>query len=323
MQRVDTSTAVVELPAQNPAGTPGYFSQGNPSIGLPATVPGQDWFNIVQEELMAIILAAGLTPDKTTTNQVLQAIKQLCQYASDTGSADAYAIALSPALTSHVSGMPISFKAANANTGAATLNVDGLGAVAIKKNVNKDLSAGDIAAGQIIIVVYDGTYFQMISWPGAGALDSLTGMVMACPFSTVPAGWLECNGAAVSRTTYAGLYAKIGVTYGSGDGSTTFNLPDYRGRFLRGWDHGAGVDPDAASRTDRGDTTTGDYVGTKQTDEFKSHNHDQHADVGVMGIGSSSGYYCLKADGTWAMEPAKGGNETRPVNINVMYCIKY
>ena len=51
-------------------------------------------------------------------------------------------------------------------------------------------------------------------------------------FHTVPDGWLLCNGAAVSRTTYANLFAVIGTKYGSGDGSTTFNLPNLHGRFL-------------------------------------------------------------------------------------------
>lgn len=53
---------------------------------------------------------------------------------------------------------------------------------------------------------------------------------------TVPTGFLLCNGAAVSRTTYADLFTALGTTYGTGDGSTTFNIPDFRGRFLRGYD---------------------------------------------------------------------------------------
>ena len=73
--------------------------------------------------------------------------------------------------------------------------------------------------------------------------------------------------------TYAELYDFIGTDYGSGDGSTTFNIPDRRGLFPRSWDHGRGVDPDRSSRTDRGDGTTGDHVGTRQGDEFRSHYH--------------------------------------------------
>lgn len=57
-----------------------------------------------------------------------------------------------------------------------------------------------------------------------------------------PAGWLSCNGAAVSRTAYAQLFDAIGTIYGEGDGSSTFNLPDMRGEFLRGLDEGRGVD---------------------------------------------------------------------------------
>ena len=96
------------------------------------------------------------------------------------------------------------------------------------------------------------------------------GFVMAYAHETIPSGWLECNGAAISRTTYADLFGAISTHYGTGDGSSTFNIPDLRGQFIRGWDHGAGTDPDAASRTDRGDSTTGDNVGTKQTDINKA-----------------------------------------------------
>lgn len=84
-------------------------------------------------------------------------------YAVDTGSANAYAIALSPALAANVIGMLITFKAANANTGASTLNVNGIGPVAIKKNVSADLAVGDIAAGQLVTVAYDGTNYQLLS----------------------------------------------------------------------------------------------------------------------------------------------------------------
>lgn len=74
--------------------------------------------------------------------------------------------------------------------------------------------------------------------------DSLpTGSVVWFAATTAPAGYLACNGAAISRTVYADLFAVIGTTHGAGDGSTTFNLPDLRGEFIRGWDNGRGVDP--------------------------------------------------------------------------------
>ena len=69
-----------------------------------------------------------------------------------------------------------------------------------------------------------------------------TGSVYTFAGSTVPTGWLKCNGALLSRTTYASLFAVIGTTYGAGDGSTTFALPDLRGEFVRGVDDGRGVD---------------------------------------------------------------------------------
>lgn len=76
--------------------------------------------------------------------------------------------------------------------------------------------------------------------------ESMTGLVAAFAMNSPPAGWLACNGAAISRTAFAGLFARIATHYGAGDGTTTFNLPDMRGLFPRGWDDGRGLDPGRA-----------------------------------------------------------------------------
>ncbi|WP_085649252.1 MULTISPECIES: phage tail protein [unclassified Pseudomonas] len=76
--------------------------------------------------------------------------------------------------------------------------------------------------------------------------DSMTGMVAAFAMTAAPPGWLKCNGAAVSRTAYPRLFGWLGTHYGAGDGTTTFNLPDMRGLFPRGWDDGRGLDPGRA-----------------------------------------------------------------------------
>jgi len=92
-------------------------------------------------------------------------------------------------------------------------------------------------------------------------VDTLfAGSVSSFAMTTPPDGWLECNGQAVSRSTYALLFKKIGTGYGGGDGSTSFNLPDLRGVFVRGWDHGRGIDP-------------GRSLGNFQSDQMQSHKH--------------------------------------------------
>lgn len=132
------------------------------------------------------------------------------------------------------------------------------------------------------------------------------GMIQAFAGSSAPTGWLKCNGAAVSRTTYSALFAQISTTYGSGDGSTTFNVPDLRGEFVRGWDDGRGVD-------------SGRSLGSYQADEFKSHTHTFAGSVASGGSGSSN------RDGSRATKTTNptGGSETRPRNLAFLYCIKY
>ncbi len=180
------------------------------------------------------------------------------------------------------------------------------------------------ANDQVIVRAVSTTQFKLsrIKYNGMSQVSSVPiGAEMVWPTETVPTGWLEENGASLLRTgTYAALFAVIGTVYGTADGSH-FNLPDARGRFVRGWDHGAGVDPDRATRTadaTAGATmTAGDHVGTLQADGFKAHVHS--ARTGTFGVGGGPG----NASGGDGDSGSTGGNETRPINTNRMMIIKY
>jgi hypothetical protein len=114
-------------------------------------------------------------PDDYSTSGVWeeqQAIKGL-SYAADAEASDTYVITLIPAPAAYYNGMVVNFKANTANTGPATLNVNALGAITIKKHHDQDLETGDIESGQIVTVVYDGTNFQMQSQAAISTLELL------------------------------------------------------------------------------------------------------------------------------------------------------
>ncbi len=135
------------------------------------------------------------------------------------------------------------------------------------------------------------------------------GDVKATLNGLLPAGWLACEGALVSRTTYAALFGAIGTTFGAGDGSTTFALPDLRGEFLRGWDLTRGVDPDSP----RG-------LGSFQADALKAHTHDGVPSLQAdIDRGSASSNFSVDVNGVTG---STGGAETRPRNVAVWYLIK-
>jgi len=178
-----------------------------------------------------------------------------------------------------------------------------------------------------------------------------SGSVFCMAVATVPSGYLECNGAAVSRTTYSALFAVIGTAYGSGNGSSTFNLPDLRGEFVRGFDNGKGTD-------------SGRSIATSQSAQNASHNHSislsgttstksltggiRKISEGFNANGSASGVFTKTQDGTNSItesastSPVGGvdfdgshnhtfsasgtsgsqGGEARPRNIAMMYIIK-
>lgn len=124
-------------------------------------------------------------------------------YAADAGAADAYVIALSPALTAYIEGMPVFFKAANANTGASTLDVNGLGAIAVKRSVSAELVEGDILAGQICCVVYDGVNFQLLNPDmSLSTADNAIKSGTLAELQALAAGTKRWNGWATDVKTY-------------------------------------------------------------------------------------------------------------------------
>jgi microcystin-dependent protein len=150
----------------------------------------------------------------------------------------------------------------------------------------------------------------------------LIGAIAFFGLNTAPAGWLKANGALVSRTTYSSLFAVIGTTYGAGDGSTTFALPDMRGEFPRGWDDGRSVD-------------SGRVFGSAQSAAFASHTHSGVYGVN-FGYSASNGVpLSTGTDGNFSprlvkygtsdqsLTNSEGGTETRSRNIALLACIKF
>jgi microcystin-dependent protein len=149
-----------------------------------------------------------------------------------------------------------------------------------------------------------------------------------------PPGYLPCNGSAVSRTTYADLFAVLGTHYGVGDGSTTFNLPNYVGQFLRGWDELGTVEDSARA------------LHSAQEDTNRTHTHQLEiysrvggatattstqggpriADMSIMravgAVGNAWRNYESSND-AGAMRIASQGGESRPKNYPVLYFIKH
>lgn len=134
------------------------------------------------------------------------------------------------------------------------------------------------------------------------------GQVAYFAMASAPTGWLSANGAVVSRSTYANLFAAIGTTFGAGDGMATFSLPDLRGEFIRGLDGGRGVD-------------VGRSLGSSQGGAVQSHSHTWARGTGADG--SDTGVGRNTAESFQDDTSSTGGSETRPRNIAFLACIKY
>ena len=233
------------------------FHDGNGTTELGTILPAW-WLNQVQAEILAVLGGAEIEPNKADTAQLKAAIKAMIDNGLDG--------AVKTEGNQNINGD-------KTFTGLATL----------KKGAIVADSEGDFAASQYLQIgsnnvnsyFYNkrsGKYLSMrndgeLRYDGKRLLDASdllgmvpSGAVLYFAGRTAPAGWLKANGAAVSRTAYAALFAAIGTTYGAGDGRTTFNLPDLRGEFIRGWDDGRGVD-------------AGRVFGSAQAHALQSHQH--------------------------------------------------
>lgn len=136
------------------------------------------------------------------------------------------------------------------------------------------------------------------------------GATVAFARNTAPTGWLKANGAAVSRTTYAALFAAIGTTFGVGDGSTTFNVPDMRGEFSRGWDDGRNVDVGRAFGSAQESTIINQEVDSAHLIPLA--NSDGN-------VGNTSQSYAQTAN---SASTSGARHRIRPRNVALLYCIK-
>lgn len=199
-------------------------------------------------------------------------IKAGGDYATSGGAANVQTLTIDAQYNAYVTGDIIKFKAGFTNTAATTLNINTIGAIAVQKD-GMALTGGEIIVGRLIKVFYDGTNFQLIS-----DNEIPVGTLMIWVTDTAPAGYLLCYGQAVSRTTYAALFAVTGTTFGVGDGVTTFNLPDLRGRFPLGQDDMGGA---SANRVTNAQADTIGGVAGAETHqltiaEMPSHDHALH-----------------------------------------------
>ena len=170
----------------------------------------------------------------------------------------------------------------------------------------------------------------VIDWLGNYIAQGWAGVIQMFAGSTPPAGWLLCDGSAVSRTEYATLYAAIGDTWGAGDGSTTFNLPDLRGRAPIGAGTGSGLSARALGGKVGAETVT---LGTSQipahthgsktlTGSFKARHYGTGSDTGAQLVYTPTGNVSINTDSTEVGKVNIGGTtggRSETVTINMTH----
>lgn len=347
MDRVFSSGAAAGTPAAPATPSTGYPMGGNPQTGTLATKVGAYWFYQITEELRGVIVAAGITPDHTNVTQLAAAIQTLIQAGNRSIVVDPATFA--PGVTD---GKAVYWDEVNTRFALAVADgSDAQDVAGIADVTNAKVYAFGKAAGLLSGLTPGSRYYLDGSTAGAitttapinvvsvGIAKSAAeifvdidatvaatpgvpvGATLYVPGNAAPAGFVKKNGALLSRTTYADLYA-YGAASGNmaandgawtagqfspGDGATTFRIPDGRGEFMRGWDDGRGAD-------------AGRAIGSWQADDLKSHTHTVPLGNGGPGASNASGYYSTNGPTT---SSSTGGTETRPRNVAELACIKY
>jgi microcystin-dependent protein len=224
-------------------------------------------------------------------------------------------------VTADVTGDLIGGVTGNASTATALqtsrtfeLTGDVTGSASFNGTSNASITAS-IGSGVIVDADINSSAGIVSTKLSAATQESLVpvGAVMPFAMNSAPTGWLSADGSNVSRTTYANLFTAIGTTYGAGDGSTTFALPDLRGIFVRG----------SGSQTISGTAYSGTFA-VKAADDLKAHTHDV-SDTSFSATPLTGGATPVNvvAGGVTRTTSSTGGTETRPANIALLYCIKF
>jgi microcystin-dependent protein len=205
-----------------------------------------------------------------------------------------------------------------------TTNVTGTLPVANGGTSSATLTANNVLLGNgtsALQVVAPGTVGNVLTsngttWTSAAAMP--VGSFLWHTASSVPTSYLEANGAAISRSTYAALFAVIGTTYGVGDGTTTFNVPDVRGYFIRGYDNGRGVDSGRAFGSNQVATHVGTIQDSRTTQQLSAQTEGDAITTSPETFYIMSGYQNTTSTTTGGVFVG-----SRPINIAFLPCIRY
>ena len=282
--------AIETAPDTSTLTSKGYPTSGDPKTGTPATKPGAAWYYLQDQMRNTVINAAGLQlSEPPSPTQFLEALQSL-GWMKDA-----------------------------ALTGKMIKD----GEVTFAK-----LAAAAIATADQALA---GTANNLLMTPQTAKLlvESLNlrvppGTIIHYAGRTVPAGYLICNGAAVSRTTYANLFNAIGTIYGTGDGSSTFNLPNLNGRFLEGTTSTPSVGTYLSAGLPN-ITGTGWFYGT-ETIEYttgalrgdntsRTREHGAHGDVVKQ-------YPQLQLDASWSDAQYGAASNVQPNSLRALALIK-
>lgn len=306
------------------------FQSGTPTAGVLPTIPGAEWFDHVQEEIAGVIEAAGAEVNPQEYNQLLAAMRKLFVAPSTQLIVGNGLIGGGDLSTNRMVSMGI----------PSTITANSLNGTTTNSHTHAiDKASTSVTGITRLSTATDSTATNMAATPSAvkaaydlAANAAPSGLVAFFHRSAPPPGWLKCNGAAVSRTVYAALFAAIGTTAGAGNGSSTFNVPDIRGDAIRGWDDGRRVD---AGRT----------LGSEQMDAFQGHARDLRRSQGTAIMHGVNYYQNVSVnESQFSQAPAAVGTgdswltaeylphlnygtprvaaETRMRNIALLACIK-
>ena len=231
----------------------GYPTNGDPTRGVPATQPGAAWFHLMDQMRLSVIEAAGETEDTPTNpNLFYESLLKVIIKGITNGSILTAMLADGAVTTPKIADAAV--QTSKIQDAAVTLAKLAAGSVNASKIVSGSITNTQLAANTIAFdrlasaaiatleQALAGTAKDVLMTPYAVAQAIAaqippsipSGFILPFAGKSIPEGWLICNGAAVSRTEYAALFSAIGTTWGEGDGSTTFNLPDLDERFIEG-----------------------------------------------------------------------------------------